>query len=79
MSQSKTYYNAYENAPGFGIWNLHTTHTFDHLSWAVIEPSIGIDNIFDKTDSRIDSSLRKYALFSPGRMIVAGVRIKFRR
>ena len=77
--QSKTYYNAYENAPGFGIWNLHTTHTFDHLRWAIIEPSIGIDNIFDKTDSRIDSSLRKYALFSPGRMIVAGVRIKFRR
>ena len=26
--QSKTYYTDYEDAPGFGIWNLHTTHTF---------------------------------------------------
>ena len=28
--QSKTYYTApYEDAPGFGLWNLHTTHTFN--------------------------------------------------
>ena len=27
--QSKTYYTApYEDAPGFGLWNLQTTHTF---------------------------------------------------
>ena len=28
--QSKTYYTgSYEDAPGFGIWNLNTTHSFD--------------------------------------------------
>lgn len=76
--QSKTYYPDYEDAPGFGVWNLHTTHTFDCAKWAVIEPSIGIDNLFDKVDRRIDSTKRKYALFTPGRMLVVGVKVKFK-
>ncbi len=76
--QSKTYYPDYENAPGYGIWNLHTTHSFDLVRWAFLEPSIGVDNIFDKVDSRPDSSLRKYALYSPGRMLVAGLKIRFK-
>lgn len=77
--QSKTYYTgSYENAPGFGVWNLQTTHTFDHVQWAVLQPSIGIDNIFDKVDRRIDSSARKYALYSPGRMLVVGLKVNFK-
>ncbi|MBR1465612.1 MAG: TonB-dependent receptor [Bacteroidaceae bacterium] len=76
--QSKTYYNSYEDAPGFGVWNLQTTHTFDHLKWARIQPSIGIDNLFDKVDDRIDSTKRKYALYSPGRMLVVGLKVVFR-
>ncbi|MDO4993610.1 MAG: TonB-dependent receptor [Bacteroidales bacterium] len=75
--QSHTYYTSYENAPGFGVWNLHTTHTFDCLRWAVIEPSIGVDNLFNRVDRRIDSTNRKYALYSPGRMLVVGLRVKF--
>ena len=78
--QSKTYYTgSYENAPGYGVWNLHTTHSFDGTRWAFIEASIGIDNIFDKVDRRIDSSTRKYALYSPGRMIVMGLKVKFKK
>ena len=77
--QSKTYYTgSYENAPGYGLWNLHTTHTFNTVDWAVIEPSIGIDNLFDHIDRRIDSSTRKYALYSPGRMFVLGVKVRFK-
>lgn len=76
--QSKTYYNSYEDTPGFGIWNLQTTHTFDHLKWVRIQPSIGIDNLFDKVDDRIDSTKRKYALYSPGRMLVVGLKVVFR-
>ena len=75
--QSRTYYTNYENAPGFGVWNLHTTHTFDHLRWAIIEPSIGVDNLFNRVDRRIDSSNRKYALFNPGRMLVVGLKVRF--
>lgn len=77
--QSKTYYTGtYENAPGFGLWNLHTTHSFDCLKWAFLEPSIGIDNLFDRVDRRIDSSTRKYALYSPGRMLVVGLKVRFK-
>ena len=77
--QSKTYYiGTYEDAPGFGIWNLNTTHSFDVAKWFYLEPSIGVDNLFDKVDDRIDSSIRKYALYSPGRMLVVGLKVKFK-
>ena len=77
--QSKTYYPGYEDAPGFGVWNLHTTHTFDVAKWALLEPGIGVDNLFDKVDRRIDSSTRKYALYSPGRMLVVSLKVKFKQ
>ena len=73
--QSKTYYPDYENAPGFGIWNFNVSASlpFPHLE---ISPRIGIDNIFDRVDRRIDSSNRKYALYSPGRMLTLGLKLK---
>ena len=78
--QSKTYYTgSYENAPGFGLWNLNTTHSFDVAKWAYLEPSIGVDNLFDKVDRRIDSSTRKYALYTPSRMLVVGLKVKFKQ
>ncbi len=81
--QSKTYYTGtYEDAPGFGIWNLNTSHTFRMKGgkWLVetVEPSLGIDNVFDRTDRRIDSANRKYALYSPGRMLTAGLKVRFK-
>ncbi len=77
--QSKTYYTgSYENAPGFGVWNLNTTHAFDAARWALLEPSIGVENLFDRVDRRIDSSTRKYALYSPGRMLVVGLKIRLK-
>ena len=77
--QSKTYYTSYENAPGFGIWNLNTTHSLDLMKWAYLEPSIGIENIFDRVDRRIDSSNRKYALYTPGRMLTIGLKLRFKK
>ncbi len=77
--QTKTYYTSYENAPGFGIWNLQTRHTLDIARWCLLEPSIGIDNIFNRVDNRIDSSMRKYALYSPGRMLVVGLQVKLKK
>ena len=76
--QSKTYYTAYEDAPGYGLWNLNTTHTLRLLRWADLEPSLGIDNVFDRTDCRTDSENRKYALFTPGRRVVVGLKLKFK-
>ncbi len=76
--QSKTYYPDYEDAPGYGVWNLNTSHSIDGLKHLYLEPSIGIDNIFNKVDRRIDSSNRKYALYSPGRMLVIGLKLKIK-
>lgn len=76
--QSKTYYPDYEDAPGYGIWNLNTRHSFNGIKHLYLEPSIGIDNIFNKVDRRIDSSNRKYALYSPGRMLVIGLKLKIK-
>ena len=76
--QSKTYYPDYEDAPGYGVWNVNTRHSFDGLKHLYLEPSIGIDNIFNKVDRRIDSSNRKYALYSPGRMLVIGLKLKIK-
>ncbi len=75
--QSKTYYTSYEDAPGYGIWNLLTTHTLEFVDWALFEPSLGVENIFDRVDRRIDSTQRKFALYSPGRMLVVGLKVKF--
>ena len=75
--QSKTYYPTYEDAPGYGIWNINTTHSFNAARFLMIEPSIGLENIFDKTDHRIDTSIRRYALYSPGRMLTFGLRLRF--
>ena len=77
--QSKTYYPSYEDAPGYGVWNIHTTHSFDCTRWAFVEPSIGVDNLFNRVDRRIDSSKRKYALYSPGRMLVVGLKVRFKK
>ena len=87
--QSKTYYtDPYENAPGYGVWNLSTTLTklpsrsggagggLSRLGGAGGALTLGIDNIFNRVDSRIDSSTRKYALYSPGRMLTLGLRVK---
>ena len=75
--QSATYYPAYEDAPGYGVINLNTTHTFTVGRMFKLVPSIGIDNIFDKTDHRIDNPSQKFALYSPGRMLVVGLKVNF--
>ena len=75
--QSRTFYPAYEDAPGYGIVNLNTTHTFTVGRMFRFMPSLGIDNIFDKKDHRIDTTTRRYALYSPGRMVVVGLKVNF--
>lgn len=73
--QSKTYYPTYEDAPGYGIMNLNTTHTFTLRKGFTIEPGLGIDNLLDKTDHRIDGSKTRFALYSPGRTFMASLKL----
>lgn len=75
--QSKTYYTSYENAPGYGLWNLNTVHTIRMKGKWVLEPSLGVENLLNRVDRRTDSSMRKYALYSPGRRVMAGLKVRF--
>lgn len=74
--QSKRYFPGEDNAPGYGIWNINTRHTFDVSRHLLIEPSIGVDNIFDKKDTRPYGL--NVALLSSGRMLVGGLTLKFK-
>ena len=76
--QSKVYYpgDADGNAPGYGIWNLNTRHTFDGFRNFVIEPGIGIDNIFNKKDNRPLN--KNFALYSPGRSVVVSLALRLK-
>ena len=73
--QSKTYYpgDADGDAPGYGIWNLTTRHTFSCFKSFTLTPGIGIDNIFDRRDMRPLNS--NFALYSPGRSVVASLTV----
>lgn len=78
-AQSRTYYPAYEDAPGYGVFNINTTHTFNVNRWFDLIPSIGVDNIFNKVDDRIATAKIRHALYSPGRMLVVGLKINFNK
>jgi len=76
--QSKCYYpgDADGDAPGYGIWNLNTRHSFDCFSSFFLEPGIGIDNIFNKRDMR--PLTKNFTLYSPGRMLVVSLTLKLK-
>ncbi|MDE5554222.1 MAG: TonB-dependent receptor, partial [Muribaculaceae bacterium] len=73
--QSKTYYpgDADGDAPGYGIWNLTTRHTFNCFRRFTLTPGVGIDNIFDRRDMRPLNS--NFALYSPGRSVVVSLSV----
>jgi outer membrane receptor for ferrienterochelin and colicins len=68
--------HAYGNAPGYGIWNLNTQYTFDSFRHFILEPGLGINNIFDRVDDR--PSGVNYALLSPGRTIFVSLAMRLK-
>lgn len=76
--QSKCYYpgDVDGDAPGYGIWNINTRHSFDCFKNLFLEPGIGIDNIFNKKDMRPLS--KNFTLYSPGRMVVVSLALKLK-
>lgn len=76
--QSKCYYpgDVDGDAPGYGIWNLNTRHSFDCFRNLSLEPGIGIDNIFNKKDMRPLN--KNFTLYSPGRMLVVSLALKLK-
>ncbi len=76
--QSRTYYpgDADGNAPGYGLWNLTTRHTFSCFRNYTLTPGIGVDNIFNRRDNRPLNS--NFALYSPGRSVVISLALNFK-
>lgn len=75
--QGKTCYPGYEDAPGYGVWNLNTSHNIVVNKHLALEPSFGIDNLFNQVDRRIDWTDRRYANYSAGTSFVFGLKVKF--
>lgn len=76
--QSKTYYPGDVNghAPGYGLLNLTTRHTFTGIKGITIIPGIGIDNIFNSRDDRPLNS--NFALYSSGRSLVISLTLQLK-
>ena len=66
-----------ESAPGFGLWNLNTRHTFDGCKNFLIEPGLGINNIFNYKDDRPYGV--NYASLTPGRTVYVSFLLKFKK
>lgn len=69
-------YNPTDVAPGHWMCNLTTTHTITCLRRFVLEPVLGIENLFDYADNRPFGS--NYATLSPGRTFFGGLTIRFK-
>ncbi len=74
--QSETYYTDM-NARPFQLWNLATSHSFSNVKNLILEPGLGIDNIFNFRDELPFGS--KYATTSSGRTVYASLTLKFKK
>ena len=74
--QSKRYSSTYGYAAGYGQWDLITRHSIKREGF-IIEPFIGIENIFDKKDEAPWNA--NYSTTNPGRSLFAGLSIKFEK
>ena len=68
------YSTTYGYAPKYQLWNIATTHSFK-FDGLILEPSFGIENVFDYTDDRPYNS--NYATLSPGRAFFVSLTVKF--
>ena len=61
--QGERYSTSYGYAPKYSLWNLNTSHTFRAGDF-LLEPGVGIENLFDYVDDRPFNY--NYATIDPG-------------
>lgn len=69
--------HSYGDAPGYGVWNIYTKHSFSNFKYIVLEPGIGINNILDQVDDRPNGV--NYGLLSPGRTLFVSLNLQFKK
>ena len=74
--QGERYSQTYGYAPKFQQWDLNTRHTFN-LQSVVLEPGVGIENIFDKKDDRPWNN--NFSTLSPGRSVYVSLSVRFKK
>lgn len=71
--QSRRYSSTYGYAPEYSQWNITTSHTI-RLKSCTLQPTLGIDNIFNKRDTSYWNS--NFSTINPGRALVVGCSLK---
>lgn len=74
-AQDKRFSSTYGYCPGYGQWDFITRHTFNY-NHVILEPSVGIENLFDKRDDRTWNS--NFSTINPGRSFLISLAVKFK-
>ena len=72
--QGRRYSSTYGYAPAYQQWDINTRHTF-RLNHLVLEPGIGIENIFNKRDTSFWNS--NFSTINPGRALYVSLALRF--
>ena len=68
------FYNAHLKPP-FQQWDFNTRHTF-YTSQMTIEPSVGVENVFNQRDTSYWNS--NFSTINPGRTLYVGLALRFK-
>lgn len=74
--QGERYSQTYGYAPKYQQWDLNTRHTFNLKSF-ILEPGVGIENIFDKIDDRPWNN--NFSTLNPGRSVYVSLSVRFEK
>lgn len=73
-AQGHRYSERYEESPSFSLWDINTRHKFT-LKNLILEPGIGIENVFDYRDDRLWNN--NFATLTPGRSFFVSMNVRF--
>lgn len=72
--QGERYSSTYGFAPAYSQWDLNTRHTIT-LKNFILEPGIGIENIFNKRDTSYWNS--NFSTINPGRSLYVALSVRY--
>ncbi len=73
--QGRRYSNTYGYAPRCQQWDFNTRHTF-YTSQMTIEPSVGVENVFNQRDTSYWNS--NFSTINPGRTLYVALALRFK-
>ena len=73
--QGERYSQTYGYAPKYQQWDLNTRHTIN-LKSVLLEPGIGIENLFNDIDDRPWNN--NFSTLNPGRSVYVSLMVRFK-